>query len=325
MQAPLPLAIDLVDMAHNDRRSGPHLGFIGLGAMGSRMARRLLAAGYDLTVHNRTRERARPLESAGAKSASTPKRVAASAEVVFSSLADDTALQEVMFGAEGALAGARPGTVFIEMSTVSPGASQRLHDTAANRALDVLDAPVSGSTPQAEEGQLVILVGGKEDVYRKYLPILTVLGKESFYMGPAGSGTATKLCLNTLLGVGIQALAEAIALGLRSGLDQGRLLQMLGETAVLSPSQKSKLEHAGAGEYPASFPLRLMYKDFGLISQRAQELSVPMPSTAAAAQVCAVEQARNEDQGDEDFSAVIRTAQQMAGLVEWAKGSEVAA
>jgi 3-hydroxyisobutyrate dehydrogenase-like beta-hydroxyacid dehydrogenase len=103
------------------------------------------------------------------------------------------------------------------------------------------------------------------------------------------------------------------------------LLQVLGATSVLSPSQKSKLEHARTGEYPASFPLRLMYKDFGLISQRALELSVAMPSTAAAAQVCAVEHARNDGQGDEDFSAVIRTAQQMAGLVEVATGTEGAA
>ena len=304
-------------MPDNDPRSGPRLGFIGLGGMGGRMARRLLAAGYDLTVHDRTRERARPLEQSGAKFAPTPKRLAAAVDVVLSSLTDDAALEEVMFGPEGALTGAQPRTTFIEMSTVSPRTSIRLHEAAIPRALAVLDAPVSGSTPQAEEGQLVILVGGREDMYRACLPILNVLGKESFYMGPAGSGTAAKLCLNTLLGVGIQALAEAIALGFRSGLDHERLLQVLGDTSVLSPSQKSKLEHARTGEYPATFPLRLMYKDFSLISQRALELSVAMPSTAAAAQVCAIEHARHEAQEDEDFSAVIRTAQRMAGLAEW--------
>jgi 3-hydroxyisobutyrate dehydrogenase-like beta-hydroxyacid dehydrogenase len=292
--------------------------------MGSRMAQRLLAAGYNLTVHDRTRERARPLEQSGAKFAPTPRRVAAAVDVVLSSLTDDAALEKVMFGPEGALTVARPGTTFIEMSTVSPRTSIRLHEAASPRGLAVLDAPVSGSTPQAEEGQLVILVGGKEEMYREYLPILNVLGRSSFYMGPAGSGTAAKLCLNTLLGVGIQALAEAIALGLRSGLDHERLLQVLGTTSVLSPSQKSKLEHAKTGEYPATFPLRLMYKDFGLISQRALELSVAMPSTAAAAQVCAVEHAQHDGQGEEDFSAVIRTAQRMAGLAEWATGTKVA-
>jgi 3-hydroxyisobutyrate dehydrogenase-like beta-hydroxyacid dehydrogenase len=323
VQAPVLQMPDLGPMTNNDPRSGPRLGFIGLGAMGGRMARRLLDAGYDLTVHDRKREQARPLEQAGAKFAPTPRRLAAAVDVVFSSLTDDAALEDVMFGAEGALAHARPGTVFIEMSTVSPRASQRLHEAASSRSFDVLDAPVSGSTPQAEAGQLVILVGGSESVYLKCLPILIVLGKQSFYMGDAGSGTATKLCLNTLLGLGIQALAEAIALGLRGGLDHERLLHILGETSVLSPSQKSKLDHARTGQYPATFPLRLMYKDFSLISQRALELSVAMPSTAAAAQVCAIEHARHGAQGEEDFSAVIRTMQQMAGLAEWTPATEV--
>src|SRR5580765_3081844 len=162
-------------MADSEIRSRPSLGFIGLGAMGSRMAQRLLAAGYDLTVHDRTRERARSLEQSGAKFAPTPGRVAATGDVVLSSLTDDAALEEVMFGANGALTVARPGTTFIEMSTVSPRTSGRLQQAAIPRGLAVLDAPVSGSTPQAEEGQLVILVGGREEMYREYLPILNVL------------------------------------------------------------------------------------------------------------------------------------------------------
>jgi 3-hydroxyisobutyrate dehydrogenase-like beta-hydroxyacid dehydrogenase len=289
------------------------------------MARRLLAAGYDLTVHDRTPDRARSIEQGGARFARTSAEVAADVNVLFSSLSDDAALHEVMLGANGAFAAARPGTTFIEMSTVSPQTSGRLHEAATATSLNLLDAPVSGSTPQAEQGQLVILVGGEEKVYHACLPILRVLGKEAYYMGPASSGTAMKLCLNTLLGVGIQALAEAIALGLRSGLDHERLLTILGETSVLSPSQKSKLEHARTGEYPATFPLRLMYKDFSLIAKHALELSVAMPSTAAAAQVFAVEHATHQGQEDEDFSAVIRTAQQMAGLVSWPELAEVAA
>src|SRR5207253_1122127 len=179
-------------MSDNDPRSRPRLGFIGLGGMGGRMARRLLAAGYDLTVHDRARERARPLEQGGAKFAPTSKQVAAAADLVLSSLTDDAAVEATMFGPEGALAGARPGTIFIEMSTVSPRTSRQLHEAGTTGGLVVLDAPVSGSTPQAEEGELVIVVGGEEDGYRKSRPILSVLGKESFYMGPAGSGTATK-------------------------------------------------------------------------------------------------------------------------------------
>src|SRR6476646_1436334 len=133
-------------MADNKNRSGVRLGFIGLGAMGGRMARRLLAAGYDLTVYNRTRERTRSLEQSGAKVAETPRALAAGADVILSSLADDAALEEVMFGPDGALASARPGTGFIELSTVSPGASGHLHDAGLAKGLAVLDAPVSGST-----------------------------------------------------------------------------------------------------------------------------------------------------------------------------------
>jgi 3-hydroxyisobutyrate dehydrogenase len=302
-------------VADNKNRPGVSLGFIGLGAMGGRMAQRLLAAGYDLTVYNRTRERTRPLQESGAKVADTPGTLAAGADVVLSSLADDAALEEVMFRPDGALASARPGTAFIEMSTVSPATSRRLHDAARAKGLAVLDAPVSGSTPQAEQGQLVIFVGGEEATYHTCEPILGALGREAVYLGPAGSGAAMKLCVNALLGLGLQALAEAIALGLKSGLPRERFLDVLGDTAVVSPSQKSKLENARKGEYPASFPLRLMFKDFSLIEQRALALSVPMPLTAAAAQITAAEHARESATGaDEDFSAVIRTMQQLAGI-----------
>jgi 3-hydroxyisobutyrate dehydrogenase len=285
-------------------------GFIGLGGMGSRMSRRLLAAGYDLTVYNRKRERTRLLEQTGAKVAATPRDLAAGADIILSSVADDAAVESVMFGDDGALAAARPGTTFIEMSTASPGMSHRLYETARGNAVAVLDAPVSGSTPQAEHGQLVIFVGGEENVYDQCKPIFDVLGKTSFYMGPSGSGAMTKLCVNTLLGLGVQALAEAIALGLRGSLQRERLLEVLGETSVLSPSQKSKLANAGSDTYPATFPLRMMLKDFGLILHRAMELSVPMPATAAAEQVCATEYARQSAaDSDEDFSSVIRTMQ----------------
>ncbi len=186
--------------------------------------------------------------------------------------------------------------------------SRRLYETARGKEISVLDAPVSGSTPQAEHGQLVIFVGGEEKVYDRFQPILGVLGKASFYMGPSGCGAMTKLCVNTLLGLGVQALAEAIALGLRAGLQRERFLEVLGETSVLSPSQKSKLTSAGSDTYPATFPLRMMLKDFGLILHRARELSVPMPATAAAQQVCAAEYARQSAaDSEEDFSSVIRT------------------
>jgi 3-hydroxyisobutyrate dehydrogenase-like beta-hydroxyacid dehydrogenase len=294
--------------------SKPRLGFIGLGAMGSRMAGRLLAAGSDLTVYNRNRERARSLEARGARVAATPRDLAAGADIIISSLADDAAVENVMMGAEGALAAARSGAIVLEMSTVSPETPRKLYAEACRTRIQFLDAPVSGSTPQAEQGQLVIFVGGEEAVYNQCRPILGVLGKASFYLGPSGSGATMKLCVNALLGLGVQALAESIALGLKSGLDRVRLLDALAETAVLSASQKSKLENARTGVYPATFALSLMYKDFGLIMDTARELSVPMPITSAAQQVCAIEHGQQSAAGhDEDFSSVIRAMEQMAG------------
>jgi len=300
---------------HNGWGETMRVGFIGLGAMGSRMASRLLAAHHDVVVYNRSPERARPLEQRGAKVAATPKQLAAGVDIVFSSVANDAALEQVMFGPDGALAGARAGSVVIEMSTVNPRTSRQVHEDARSKGVSVLDAPVSGSTVQAEQGQLVIFVGGEEDVYQKCQAILAVLGSKTFYVGPSGAGATMKLCVNTLLGLGVQALAEAIALGVKAGLPRERFLQVLGETAVVSPSQKSKLENARKDEYPAAFALRLMFKDFGLIVETAMELSVPLPATAAAVQVAAAEHARQlAAHSDEDFSVVVRAMERLAGV-----------
>jgi len=291
------------------------VGFIGLGAMGSRMAGRLLAAQHEVVVYNRTGERTRPLEQHGAKVAATPRELAAAVDVVCSSVANDVALEQVMFGPDGALAGIRAGTIVVELSTVNPRTSRRLHEAARSKGVSVLDAPVSGSTAQAEQGQLVIFVGGEEDMYQKCQPILAVLGSKTFYLGPSGAGATMKLCVNTLLGLGVQALAEAVALGVKAGLPRERFLQVLGETAVVSPSQKSKLENVRKDEYPAAFALRLMFKDFGLIVETAMELSVPMPATAAAVQVAAAEHARQlAAHSDEDFSVVVRAMERSAGV-----------
>jgi 3-hydroxyisobutyrate dehydrogenase-like beta-hydroxyacid dehydrogenase len=219
-----------------------------------------------------------------------------------------------MYGENGVLDGARAGSVIIDMSTVRPRTSARLFNVARKSGIAVLDAPVSGSLPQAEQGQLVIFVGGERSVYDRCAPIFKELGKAAFYMGPSGTGTSAKLCANTLLGLGLQALGEAVALGERAGVPRERLLEALADTAVISPSQRSKFDNITRDDYPATFPLRLMYKDFSLILQEALDLSVAMPATAAAAQVAAIEHARETAlRVDEDSSAVIRQ------LVMWAE------
>jgi 3-hydroxyisobutyrate dehydrogenase-like beta-hydroxyacid dehydrogenase len=152
-------------------------------------------------------------------------------------------------------------------------------------------------------------------VYQKCQPIFGELASKTFYLGPSGAGATMKLCVNTLLGLGVQALAEAVALGVKAGLPRERFLQVLGETAVVSPSQKSKLDNVRKDDYPAAFALRLMFKDLRLIAELAADLSVPMPAAAAAVQVAATEHAHQlAAHTDEDFSVVVRTMERLAGI-----------
>jgi 3-hydroxyisobutyrate dehydrogenase-like beta-hydroxyacid dehydrogenase len=280
--------------------------------MGSRMAGRLLDAGYPLGVYNRTRERREPLRARGASVYDSPRALAQHADVVLSSLTDDAAVEAALLGPEGALAGARAGATFIDLSSIYPETSRRVAAAAERQGAALLDAPVSGSAPQAEAGQLVIFVGGDEGVYERHQPLFEVLGQTRFYLGPSGAGTTMKLVANALLGVGVQALAEAITLGERAGLDRNALLDVLAQTAVIAPTHRSKLANARTETYPVAFALRLMWKDYGNILRLAQGCAVPMPVTAAAQQVMAVEAARAVE---EDYSAVIRTTEELAGVL----------
>jgi len=236
------------------------LGFLGLGYMGSRIARRLVDAGYPLGVYNRTREKTRALAERGARVYDSARELAAESDTVLSMLADDAAVEEVMLGPDGVVAAARSSGTIIDLSSVHPDTSRRVASAARPRNVAVLDASVSGSTPQAEDGSLVVFVGGERAAFEQYGPILRVIGSHIFYLGPSGAGGTMKLVTNSLLGVGIQALAEALVLGQRAGLDKTTLLDVLEQTAVVTPGQKHKLENVRSGDYPVEFPLRLMFK-----------------------------------------------------------------
>ena len=294
-----------------NEHSKPSIGFIGMGHMGSHMARKLLDAGYHLTVYDRTKDRAQELGQRGALVAQTPKDLAANCDLVMVCVTDDQAQEHVMLGQDGALAGVREGSVIIDLSTVSPGASRRLYKAAQEKGVAMIDSAVSGSVPQVEQGSLVIFVGGEQEIYQECKPILDVLGQNSFYMGASGMGTTMKLVVNTLLGLGMQALAEAIALGEKAGVEKDLLLDVLGQTAVLTTGQKAKLANVKREQYPTQFALSLQHKDFGLILTEAAELSVSMPATAAAQQMYTAAMAKGMD---EDFSIMIKFMEQLAGL-----------
>jgi len=286
------------------------LGFIGLGYMGSRIARRLLNAGYPLIVFNRDRAKAEALRADGAEVAADVGELASAVDVIFSCVADEKAVQAVYLNPGGVLDHVRQGTIAVDMSTVKPDTAQKLSHAGRKRAIDFLDVAISGSTPAAESGTLTLFAGGDRRVFEVIEPILPAISKQSFYMGPSGSGLAMKLVVNTLLGVGMQAIAEALALGTGLGIQRDLLCETLGKTAVVAPAHIGKLANAKTDNYPAQFPMRLMHKDFGLITSKAAALGIAMPATVEAAKMNALEAAAAGE--EEDFSAVVRLMQKKA-------------
>jgi len=298
-------------MTINNAQGKPGIGFIGLGHMGTLMVQRLLQAGYPVTVYDRTKEKTAEVARQGAKVADSPRELAANSAVVMSIVTDNHALEAIMHGPDGALAGAGPHTTLIDLSTVSPEESRHIAEAARKKGARMIDAAVSGSTPQVKEGSLVIFVGGEEETYQQCKPILEHLGKSIFYMGGSGAGTTMKMVVNVLLGLGLQAVAEAIALGEKAGLDKQQLIDVLGQTAVIAPTHKAKLANVKNEEYPVTFALSLMRKDFSLILRMAAELSAVMPATAAAEQMYAAALAQGHD---EDYSVMIQFMEQLSGL-----------
>ncbi len=292
------------------------LGFIGMGNMGSRIANRLLNHGYQLSVYDMDPAKTQVIAAQGAAVAENIRELARTADVVLSCLTNDEAVRSVYTEPEGIFAGARSGTVVLEMSTISPESSRELHRIGARGGIDVLDVAISGSTTSAEEGNLTLLVGGNAELFRTAKPIFQAVAKQYFLLGGPGAGTAMKLVVNTMLGVGMQAIAEAVALGEKTGLDRERLLEVLSKTAVIAPAHVGKLARTAVNDYSPQFPLRLMNKDFQLILNAAAQEHIPMPATEAAFRVNSDELAHHDE---EDFSAVLRRMEEVAGIAAFTR------
>jgi 3-hydroxyisobutyrate dehydrogenase-like beta-hydroxyacid dehydrogenase len=287
------------------------LGFIGIGAMGSRIAGRLLKSGFPVTVFDRSADKANALVEYGATVARSVAELASETDAILSCLANDEAVRNVYIGPQGVLVHIRPGSIIMEMSTVSPETSRELCGLGSARGVRVLDVPVSGSTPAAEQGTLTLLCGGDEDSFRAAEAIFAAISRQHFYLGPSGSGNTMKLVVNTLLGVGMQAIAEAVVLGEKAGLDRRRLFEVLSKTAVIAPAHAGKLAKAMENDYRPQFAVGLMNKDFRLILEIAATVRAPMPTAAAAFPINAAEYA---DHPDDDFSAVIRRMEDLANV-----------
>jgi 3-hydroxyisobutyrate dehydrogenase len=290
--------------------SGDAIGFVGLGHLGGTMAARLADDGRALVAFDPDEGHAARLAERGADVLGSPREVAERADVVFTCLPSEEAAYEAVLGDNGVAAGATDGGGIVECSTVSPATARELAAGVRQRGALAIDAAVSGSEIPAQHGEIVFLVGGDRELYDRCEAIFDVLAKQAFFMGDSGTGATTKLVVNTLLGVNMQAIAEAIALGLASGLDAGRLFDVLAANATIGEAHRPKIENARKDEYPVNFALRLMHKDFGLVLEHAREVGAVMPATAAAHAMCTAEHNAGRE---EDFSAVVRLMRELSG------------
>ena len=281
------------------------IGWIGLGNMGVPMVKNLLKAGFEVTVYNRTAAKAAPLQEAGAKLAASPAALWETADTIITMVADDAALQQIHQGKDGLLAGAaaygpgaRSGATVIDMSTVSPATSRDLAAKLAAGGVDYLDAPVAGSVKPAELGQLVIMVGGKKEVYERAAPIFEKLGKAQFYLGQQGSGNNAKMAINTLLAFNMQGLAESVLFASEHGIRPEAMLAIIGESAVANAITKMKTANILQANYQPAFALKHLAKDLRLA--QGQGLHTPAGEVIHDS----YQQALVEGWGEKDISAI---------------------
>lgn len=283
--------------------SSSRVAFLGLGLMGSGMARRLLTAQFPLAVYNRNPAKAAPFAQDGARSAGTPGDAAATAQVIISMVADDEAARGVWLGPNGALNAVIAGTVCIECSTVSVGWIRELSAAVTKRGGEFIDAPVTGSRDQAAAGELNFIVGGAAGTVEKVRPVLAAMGRSITLLGPVGSGALVKLINNFVCGVQIAAIAEAIAMMEHAGLDRAKALEILTAGAPGSPLVKTVSTRMTRRDYTPNFLLRLMAKDLTYARQEAINQSLPLATASAALKV--FESAIAAGHGDKDIAAVI--------------------
>lgn len=285
------------------------IGLIGLGNMGLPMAGRLAAAGFPLSVWNRTPGRAEPALAAGATVAASPRELAAACDVVITMLADGAAVRAVLSGPDGVLATARPGTIVIDMSTIGPVLAREIAAEATAHDVVFLDAPVSGSVTLAEQGTLTAMIGGPPDAVERARPVLATLTKAQFHLGPAGAGAAMKLAVNILIAATNQAIAEALTLAESAGLGRADAYGVLAASAVASPFVSYKREaflHPDSA--PVAFTAALMRKDLDLALSVAAPAGLPLPVASAARDF--LDTACAAGYGDADFACVAQLLRQ---------------
>lgn len=278
------------------------LAFIGLGTMGIPMAQRLVDAGYEVTVHNRTREREQEVK--GAIRASSPKEAATGQDLVFTMVSDTPDVESVIMGKDGALGGLREGSVLIDMSTISPSVTQKLAAKLAEAGVEMLDAPVSGGSEGAQKGTLSVMVGGKAEVLERIREVLGHLAKTVTHVGPSGSGQLVKAINQVVIAGTYAAVAEGMALGLAAGLEMNAVVRAIAGGAAGSWVLENRSGNMIRGEYPLGFRTRLHYKDLGIALTAAGDLGLELPVAALVERLEA--QLIEAGYGEEDVSNIAR-------------------
>ncbi len=283
--------------------SGLAVGFAGLGRMGTAMARNVVEAGFPLTVWNRSRERCDALTSIGATMVDTPKELAELSDVIVTMVADADALRAVADGADGLLAGVRPGAIVVDTSTIGPEAARELAREIEERGGHWIDAPVSGSTGLAEKGELTLMIGGDADAVARAEPVLEAFSAKRFHLGEAGAGAAMKLAVNSVVAVINEAIAEGLVLAERAGISSEDAYDVFAGGAVAAPYVLYKRDaFLRPDETPVAFTVALMRKDLDLARRLADDVGVDMAATRAADEVLA--RAAEQGLADADFASV---------------------
>jgi 3-hydroxyisobutyrate dehydrogenase len=289
------------------------VGFVGLGTMGSLMSARLLAAGYRVRALDPEPAALEAATSRGAERAASPADAASGADVVVLSLPSPAIVEEVVAGEDGILAGLAAGGVIVDMSTIDPDTTRRLHTRAAERGSSFLDAPVSGGPMKAETGELTIMVGGDAEALERCRPLLDHLGARVVHVGPSGNGQAVKLCNNMLLAIIIAGLAETIVTGVKVGVDARVLADVVGASTGANSMLESWLPLTTfADDYAPRFSLDLLYKDVALFGGAADAAAVPVPVAAATEEM--LKAARARGLGRLDMTAAVRMYEELAGV-----------
>jgi len=288
------------------------IGWIGLGKMGVPMSQNLVKKGYALTVYNRTKDKAKALAEMGAKVADSPKAAATGADVVVSMISDDLVLEAISFGPSGAFEGAKSGTIFIDMSTVSPDSSALVAEAAKKKGIKYLRAPVSGSTVLATAGNLTIFASGPKDAYDQCIDILGSMGQKTFHVGTGEEARYLKLVMNMMVGLTSAMAAEALTFGEKGGMNWEQMIDIVNASVAASPLLGYKAQMLKSRNYAPAFSAAQMAKDFDIMLDAGRAKNVPLPMTALVRQFLGAMKAKGK--GELDFFSLVTLSEELAGI-----------